>query len=198
MLNFIKKNYLVVIICIFAITGFLAAFTLSVEKLSLVKDASYVTSCSVNVVFDCGTVMKTEHAELFGFPNSFIGIAGWAMAFVTGLFLFQSRKTNRFLTWFTIILTFSGFLISYYWLYLSAYVIGVFCPWCLISTTSATAMFFAFLTLHLYENNFELSVRNYEFIKKKIDAQWNVAFVIFWFLAVIAFAYAPFFISTYL
>jgi uncharacterized membrane protein len=196
--KFIKNNYLALVVCIFAIAGFGAAFTLSVEKIALIKDSSHVASCSVNALFNCTTVMKTTHAELFGFPNSFTGIAGYAMAFVAGLFFIQNRKLNKFLTWFTTILTFLAFCISYYWLYLSAYVIGAFCPWCLISTTSATSIFFAIITIHLYENNFGFVSKKHEFYKRKIDGQWNVGLTIIWYVAVILFAYAPFFISAYL
>jgi hypothetical protein len=77
-------------------------------------------------------------------------------------------------------------------------VIGAFCPWCLISTTSATGIFFAIMTIHLYQNNFSMSTSKHDFLKKKIDGQWNVGLVIIWFLAAILFAYAPFFISAYL
>jgi uncharacterized membrane protein len=195
MLSFLKKNFLVLIICFFAITGFFASFDLSLEKIALVQDPSHVASCSLNEVFNCTTVMKTKYAQMFGFPNSFIGVAGYPMAFITGLFFIQSTKNGKFITWLTTSLTFLAFCISYYWLYLSAYVIGVFCPWCLISTTSATCIFFAIITLHLYENNFDLSSKKHDLIKRKIDGQWNVGFVIIWFIAVACFAYFPFLYS---
>ena len=58
--------------------GLSAAFVLLVEKIRLVADPSYVPSCSISPLLSCGSVMSTPQAELFGFPNPILGVAGFA------------------------------------------------------------------------------------------------------------------------
>ncbi|WP_442816071.1 vitamin K epoxide reductase family protein [Streptosporangium sp. NBC_01810] len=64
--------------------GLSAAFTLSVEKIALLKDPAYVPTCSINPILSCGSVMITPQAEVFGFPNPLLGIAGFAIVTTTG------------------------------------------------------------------------------------------------------------------
>ena len=65
--------------------GLLAALALTIERIELLQDASYVPSCSLNPVLSCGTVMTTEQAALFGFPNPIIGIVAFTVVLVTGV-----------------------------------------------------------------------------------------------------------------
>jgi len=192
MAKFLKNHYIAIIVTFFGLVGFFAAFTLTLDKISLIKNPNYVPPCAVNTVFNCGTVMRTQYAEMFGFPNSLMGIAGYALAIITGIFLFQYRKYNLVIAWITSVPTILGFLISYYWLYLSAYVIGVFCPWCLLSTFSSTMIFFAITTLHLQENNFNLKPDLADYFNRKIRGGWHFPFLILWIFAVIIFAAFPF------
>ena len=52
--------------------GVLAATVLTVEKLNIATDPTYLPSCYLNPILSCGTVMKTWQASLFGIPNSLI------------------------------------------------------------------------------------------------------------------------------
>ena len=48
--------------------GLLAAAVLLIEKVALLKDPTYVPSCSINPILSCGSIMQTSQAEAFGFP----------------------------------------------------------------------------------------------------------------------------------
>ena len=72
---FLRKHYLQIIILFFATLEFIAAFTLTVEKIALIKAPEKILSCTINATFNCATIMKTPHVELFGFPNSLLGFA---------------------------------------------------------------------------------------------------------------------------
>ena len=52
----------------------LAAFTLSVEAVELAKNPDAKLSCGINVILNCANVNSHPTANLFGFPNSFIGL----------------------------------------------------------------------------------------------------------------------------
>lgn len=65
--------------------GLLASFTLTVERFHLLTDATYRPSCNLNPIISCGSVMVTDQAAVFGFPNPLIGLAAFPVVIVTGL-----------------------------------------------------------------------------------------------------------------
>ena len=56
-----------------AISGFLASFLLTIDKIKILKDAKFNPSCNINEVLNCKSVMISKQAEVFGFPNSLTG-----------------------------------------------------------------------------------------------------------------------------
>jgi uncharacterized membrane protein len=192
MLKFIKKHYLAILIVLFASLGFFAAFTLSVDKIHILLNPDEVLPCNVNQIFNCGTVMRSPYASVFGIPWSFFGVAGYPAVGLFGLFMLERAKISRWLSALVTLGSFGAFALSSYFIWLSAYVIGVFCPWCLLSAISSTAAFFLIVTLNLKENNYELSEDRALFFQKKIKAGWNVLFTIIWFVGMVGFAYFPF------
>ena len=190
--HFIKKHYLAILIVLFASLGFIAAFTLSVEKIHILMNPNEVLPCDVNKIFNCATVMRSAYASILGIPWSFFGIAGYPAVGLFGLFMIDRPKISR---WLAVLVTLGGlgaFTLSTYFVWLSAYVIGVFCPWCLLSAISSTAAFFLILTHNLRENNYHLGESQALFFQKKIQAGWNILFTILWFTFMVAFAYFPF------
>lgn len=114
------------------LVGFAAAFTLMVEKIALLRDPGYSPSCSLNPILNCGSIMKTDQAEAFGFPNPLIGVAAFPVLAATGAALLAGA---RFARWYWIGLQagvtsaagFVGWLI-----FQSLYRIGALCPYCMI------------------------------------------------------------------
>ena len=127
--------------------GSLAAGILTVEKIAILRDPSYVPSCSINPVLSCGTVMTKPQAEAFGFPNPLLGIDGFAMVAVIGAALLAGATFRR---WFWLGLqagaTF-GVIFVHWLIFQSLYRIGALCPYCLIVWT-VTIPIFWYVTLH--------------------------------------------------
>ncbi|GAA1358556.1 vitamin K epoxide reductase family protein [Arthrobacter rhombi] len=120
---------------ILAIAGFIswiAACTLTLERLEIYKDPNYTTSCDISPWVSCGTVMQTHQAELFGFPNPLIGVAGFAVVVAIGVTLIAGARLPR---WYFIGLQ-TGItlaLVMICWLWFQAlYVIHVLCPYCMV------------------------------------------------------------------
>lgn len=63
------------------------------ERLQIFMDAGHKSICDVNALLNCGTVVRTEQAELFGFPNPFIGIAGYAITITIATALISGART---------------------------------------------------------------------------------------------------------
>jgi uncharacterized membrane protein len=112
--------------------GLIASATLTVEKIKLLLNPSYVPSCSINPVLSCGSVMATPQASVFGFPNPLIGIAAFTVVVVTGVLAVTKVALPQ---WYWIGLTVgtlagAGFV---HWLiFQSLYRIGALCPYCMV------------------------------------------------------------------
>ncbi|WP_067175197.1 vitamin K epoxide reductase family protein [Microtetraspora niveoalba] len=126
--------------------GLVAAFLLMVERLRLAADPDYVPSCSINPILSCGSVMKTEQAALFGFPNPLIGVAAFSVVIAVGMALLAGA---RFRSWFWYGLqagTLAGVLFVHWLIFQSLYRIGALCPYCMV-VWSVTIPVFWYVTL---------------------------------------------------
>lgn len=135
----LKNNYPhTIILLFFAITGFWAAFTISYEKFMILTNPLYTPGCSINVWIDCGKVMNSQYATMFGFPNSWLGLMGWPMAWLTALYLLTHKQLSKTFMLIAMTVTIPAVIISYIWTYLAFFEIGAVCPWCILSCISAT------------------------------------------------------------
>jgi uncharacterized membrane protein len=129
------------------VVGFLSAFTLAVEKVAILKDPTYQPSCNLSPLLSCGSVMITKQAEAFGFPNPFIGIAGFAIVVTVGMGILAGAKYKR---WFWLGLeagTIFGVAFVHWLFFQSVYVIGALCPYCMVVWT-VTIPIFWYTTLY--------------------------------------------------
>ncbi|ABS02695.1 vitamin K epoxide reductase family protein [Kineococcus radiotolerans] len=114
------------------VLGFVAAFTLTVERIRLLQDPAYVPSCSFNPVLSCGSVMQTEQAAVFGFPNPLLGIAAFAVSVTLGVLVLSRTALPRwvergYLLGITLGMVFVGWLVVQ-----SLYSIHALCPYCVV------------------------------------------------------------------
>ena len=129
------------------LVGFAAAFVLTVEKFLLLTNPFYVPSCSVNETVSCGPVMSSPQAELFGFPNPLLGIAGFAVVAATGAALLGGARLAR---WYWVGLQVGVSLAAVFvtWLVTqSLFVIGALCPYCMVVWVVTYTLFW-YVTLH--------------------------------------------------
>ena len=60
---------------IFGVVGWIASLALTVERIRVAENPSATLGCDVSPFISCKSVMLTEQASLFGFPNPLIGLA---------------------------------------------------------------------------------------------------------------------------
>ncbi len=119
-------------LAIAGLVGFAAAFALTVDKIRLIQDPSFSPSCNFNPIVNCGNVMRTGQAEVFGFPNSLIGVGAFAIVAAVGLALLARA---RFRPWFWAGLeagTVFGLAFVHWLAFQSMFRIGSLCPWCMV------------------------------------------------------------------
>lgn len=177
---------------IFGIIGFLAAFTLSIEKLELLQHPDAKLSCSLNVVLNCASVMKTPQATVFGFPNSYLGIMGFAIVIAVAMGGLLGVRYSR--SYLLIAKFFYGLgLIFAYWLFFqSVYVIQVLCPWCLLVTLSTTLVFYTIDYLNLRQNNFGLSKETNKKVQTFLDKGYDKLIYATWIVLLVALVFLKF------
>ncbi|WP_033313783.1 vitamin K epoxide reductase family protein [Streptomyces iakyrus] len=128
----VGQRMLAVLLTVGGAVGFLAAFTLTVEKIALLKDPSYSPSCSINPVLSCGSVMTTPQAEVFGFPNPLLGIAGFAVVTAIGVVLWSGAVLPRWFWWGVQAGVTFGVVFVHWLIFQSLYRIGALCPYCMV------------------------------------------------------------------
>ena len=112
--------------------GAVAALVLLLEKIALLKDSSYVPTCSLNPVLNCGSVMRTDQAALFGFPNPVLGVALFPLVLATGAALLAGARLAR---WYWLGLqvgVLAGLGLVSWLIFQSLYRIGALCPYCMV------------------------------------------------------------------
>lgn len=163
--------------------GLLAAATLLIEKIALLKDPEYVPTCSIDPILSCGSVMTTPQAEVFGFPNPIVGIVGFAAVVTTGVVLLARAQLPR---WYWIGLqagvTF-GVVFVHWLMFQSLYRIGALCPYCMVVWV-VTIPIFLYTTLFNLAAGHLGTPRWAAGIARRVDAYRGVVLTS-WYLAIV-------------
>lgn len=127
------KRFTGLVMLIGSVAGFIASFLLTVDKIKILKDSQFNPSCNISEVLNCKSVMLSKQAEVFGFPNSLIGIGAFAIFIAVAVAILGGV---RFPTWFwslALIGVVLGILFSHWLAYQTTFVIGALCPYCMIA-----------------------------------------------------------------
>jgi len=119
-------------VLIAGVIGLIASVMLTVEKIKVLTNPSYVPSCNFNPVVSCGSVMATPQASVLGFPNPLIGIAAFTVVVVTGGLAVTKVALPQ---WYWIGLaagTLAGVVFVHWLIFQSLYRIGALCPYCMV------------------------------------------------------------------
>ncbi|MFI8455888.1 vitamin K epoxide reductase family protein [Kitasatospora sp. NPDC085464] len=127
--------------------GLAASAVLTFDKLRILENPSYVPSCNINPVISCGSVMRTEQAEVFGFPNPLLGLAAFGALAAIGAGLLSGAAYRR---WFWLGLhagTALGVVFVHWLVDQALYDIGALCPYCMVVWATVVVLFW-YTTLH--------------------------------------------------
>jgi uncharacterized membrane protein len=112
--------------------GLVASMTLTVEKIDILLNPSYVPSCNINPILSCGSVMITPQASLLGFPNPLLGLVAFTVVVVTGLLAVTKVALPQ---WYWVGLTIGlvvGAVFVHWLIFQSLYRIAALCPYCMV------------------------------------------------------------------
>ena len=125
-----------------ATVGLVASVVLSWEALVLAKNADAVLSCDLNAVISCATVANHWSSTLLGIPNSFIGMIALPVVMTIAVVAMTGAKLPRWFMQVTQLGAIAGLVFAGWMFYMSYSVIGILCPWCLITDVAMIALFF--------------------------------------------------------
>lgn len=121
--------------------GLLASWVITLDKFKLLEDPDFTPGCSLNPVVSCGSVMESDQAEAFGFPNPMLGLVAYGMVVCVGVSLWAGAAFPRWywLTFEAGCLFGVGFVS---WLqFESLYRINALCLWCCLAWIATIILF---------------------------------------------------------
>ncbi len=169
------------------VIGLVASATLTIEKIELLRNPSYVPSCNVNPIVSCGSVMVTPQASALGFPNPLMGIAGFTVVVVTGVLAVAKVALPR---WYWVglatgILAGAGFV---HWLiFQSLYRIGALCPYCMVVWVATISLLVVVATIA-----FRPADESHSSVVMRELYRWRWSIAALWFTAVFLLILARF------
>lgn len=144
------------ILAVGGIIGIFASIELIIQKIAVLSDPDFVPNCDINPILSCGSVISTEQASLFGFPNPVLGVIGFTIVIMFGALLFTGVELPR-LMWLGLNFGALAGMVFVIWLVSqSLYVIGALCPWCMVVWAVTIPIFWQVTTDNLASNKLSL------------------------------------------
>jgi uncharacterized membrane protein len=133
-----------------------ASIELIIQKIAVLSDPNFVPNCDINPILSCGSVISTEQASLFGFPNPVLGVIGFTIVIMFATLLFTGVKLPRSM-WLGLNFGALAGMVFVIWLVSqSLYVIGALCPWCMVVWSITIPIFWQVTTDNLASNRLSL------------------------------------------
>lgn len=162
--------------------AFFASFVLAVERIELLLDPSYVPSCSLNPVLSCGSVMESEQASVFGFPNPLIGVATFPVVISTGAAMLAGARMRRWY-WLGLQAGVVFGVVAVLWLvFQSLYRIDALCPYCMVVWAMMIPLFATVTAYNAVSGHFGRAVASSSLTADLVAVRWW--FVGIWFVVV--------------
>ena len=162
------------------ILGFIAltgAFSLVVERISMLENSDKPLSCDFNAFISCGSVMKTAQSHILGFPNPIIGLMGFSVVIAVGFAILAGAE---FKLWFWRLFNagITAAMLFILWLFIqSTFVIGILCPYCMVVWAAVVPMFWNTLLFSMREGIVDLPDKWVARAFKLYDSAWIFAVV---------------------
>jgi uncharacterized membrane protein len=165
--------------------GLLASLVLSVDKVQQLQDKiagnESRLGCDFSAWVSCSTVISSPQSEAFGFPNSFIGVVGFAVVLTLGVvWLAQPTATIRGWVWGGLQAgTVFGIAFVTWLQFQTLYEIGALCPYCMV-------VWAVMIPLFVYVTRHSLRLAAPDAGITRFVSNWTALIVALWYVAVLA------------
>lgn len=161
-----KQKTLYAVMTLAAIIGFLASFWQIIEKIALLQNSSATLVCNINSVFSCSNILNAWQSSVFGFPNSLMCVAFFAVMMTAGLVGWTGGTIykNLRLVFQGATLFFIGF--GFWYLWQSIFAVGSLCVFCIFCYGGVLAVSYSWLRLN--QNDLPIGKKAKKVINKTI------------------------------
>ena len=166
-------------VLIAGVIGFVASMTLTVEKIELLLNPSYVPSCNINPIVSCGSVMVTPQASVLGFPNPLLGLVGFTVVIVTGVLAVTKVPLPQWYWAGLMVGVLIGTVFVHWLIFQSLYRIGALCPYCMVVWAVTISLLVVVATIA-----FRPALQRRESGAARVLYHWRWSIAILWFTAV--------------
>lgn len=142
-----------------SLLSLLASFVLSVDAIILADNPDANLSCNISSQISCGAVAASEQANLFGWPNAFLGLIAEPVVITIAIL---GLAGTRFPRWFLLAAQFVytlGLIFALWLFYQSYFNINAMCPWCLLVTATTILVWTSMTRINIEAGNFGEGVR---------------------------------------
>ena len=132
--KFFTLNTFLAILIVFAVLGAIDA-----AYLTYMSYRELPLPCTFSFFDGCNEVARSPYSKIFGIPLSLFGVGYYLMviALSLGHLVFRHELLRRLI----LPLTSIGFLLSLYFIYIQAFLVGKFCIYCVFSALMSTILF---------------------------------------------------------
>ena len=143
----VKKAWLVA--SIGSAIGLIASFIQTIERISYADQPLKALTCDINSVFSCSSVFDGWQSSFFGFSNSIMSLAFFAVVFGVSISGVTGSLINKYLRY--VMHFFSVFFLAFgaWYLYQTVYAIGALCIFCIFIYTGVILLNWAFLRINI-------------------------------------------------
>lgn len=163
-----------------SLVSLVASFVLSVDAIELAQNADAVLGCNINEVISCGKVGVTWQANLFGFPNAFLGLVAEPVVITIAVASLGGVKFPRWFMFAAQVVYTVGLVFAYWLFYQSMFHINALCPWCLLVTLSTTLVFTSLTHVNIRDNNLYLPTRVNDALKSALRMGVDALVITLW------------------
>lgn len=170
--QFVASRTLAWVLILGGVTGWMGAFLLTLERLKVAANPDATLGCDVASFISCKSVMLSDQATLFGFPNPLIGLGAFIAPIVVG---FAILAGARFAAWFWQIFTgglFLGFVFVLWLFDQAVFSIGALCPYCMVAWAGMIPMFWMVFLFGAREGFVWVPTRTIRFFVTAYDWSW--------------------------
>jgi uncharacterized membrane protein len=120
--------------------GLLAAAALIVEKIQKLEHPAAQLGCDISVLVGCSTSLDSRQGALLGIPNPVLGIVFWTAVTTVGVVIL-AVTLPRWIWWALAAGMTGAFALVVWFIAQSIYVLGVLCPWCMLTWAVTIPLF---------------------------------------------------------
>lgn len=128
------KKILLGLMLVFSLVGVLDSVYLSYEHFS-----GSIPPCTIGALSDCGQVLRSSYAVVFGIPLAVIGIIQYFLLSYALIYVLLLNKNS--LKYLILIQAKIGLLASIYFVYLQLFILHAICLYCMLSALTSLLIF---------------------------------------------------------